>query len=57
MKPLPLCTLLAALLLAGCGGGSDVSWCFGTGSVSAGYNSTHCPPRPDDKPTDAPAAP
>ena len=39
-------SLLAALLLVGCGGGSEVSWCVGNGAggVSAGYNTTQCPP-------------
>jgi hypothetical protein len=39
---------LALGLLAGCGGG-EVSWCFsgGSGTVSAGYNSTDCPPDAD----------
>ena len=34
----------AALLLAGCGGGDNVSWCYANddGSVQAGYNSS-CP--------------
>ena len=37
---------LTTLLLVGCGGGSEVSWCIGSGSggVSAGYNATQCPP-------------
>ncbi|QTD46666.1 hypothetical protein [Ottowia testudinis] len=48
MIRLPPRALLAALLLAGCGGGSEVSWCFsdGSGAVSAGYNTTQCPPAP-----------
>ena len=38
--------LVAALLLAGCGGGTEASWCIGSGSggVSAGYNTDRCPP-------------
>ena len=41
-----LAAWLATLLLVGCGGGSEVSWCIGGGSggVSAGYNTTQCPP-------------
>ena len=51
-------TLTAAALLAGCGG--DASWCFndGSGRVSAGYNTTQCPPDPagqkQQTPQDAP---
>ena len=38
--------LATLLLLVGCGGGSEVSWCIGSGSggVSAGYNTSQCPP-------------
>ena len=46
--------LSAMLLLAGCGGGTEVSWCFGSGSVSAGHNSTQCPPNPDRKAGESP---
>ena len=44
-------SLLAALLLAGCGGGSEVSWCMGGGGsgVSAGYNTSQCPPESPTK--------
>jgi hypothetical protein len=41
--------VLATLLLAGCGGGSDVSWCFSGGAVSAGFNTAQCPPQTDQK--------
>ncbi|MDO5289781.1 MAG: hypothetical protein Q4F13_09135 [Pseudomonadota bacterium] len=39
-----LAPLAASALLAGCGDG--VSWCYGSGdgTVSAGYNTTQCPP-------------
>lgn len=36
--------LWAAGVLAGCGDGSTVSWCFGSPGVAAGYNTTDCPP-------------
>ena len=45
-----LAALLAAGALAGCGGGTDVSWCIGGDGFSAGYNTTHCPPKPNEKP-------
>lgn len=42
MKTAAFIALAAALLLAGCGGGDHVSWCYGSedGHVQAGYNSS-----------------
>lgn len=45
--------LLVCGVLAGCGGGTEVSWCLGGDGFSAGYNTTHCPPDPQEKPTEA----
>ena len=44
-----LCVLALGLWLAGCGGG-DLSWCLsnGSGSMSAGFNTSDCPPRGED---------
>ncbi|RRD55808.1 hypothetical protein EII20_13650 [Comamonadaceae bacterium OH2545_COT-014] len=43
----PLTPLAFSALLAACGG--DVAWCYSNdaGTVSAGYNTTHCPPQPE----------
>ena len=38
--------VLATLWLAGCGGGSEVAWCFSGGAVSAGFNAAQCAPQP-----------
>ena len=58
MTPGPRSRLLAAVLvaarvLAGCGGGTEVSWCLGGDGFSAGYNTSQCPPDPHDKPAEA----
>ena len=58
MTPGPRSRLLAAVIvaasvLAGCGGGTEVSWCLGGDGFSAGYNTSQCPPDPPDKPAEA----
>ena len=45
--------VLAASLLAACGGDTDVSWCIGGDGFSAGYNTAQCPPRPGEKPAES----
>lgn len=51
MKP-PLPRALALLLaaaLAGCGGGTEVSWCVGGDGFSAGFNAPDCQPNQPDQ--------
>ncbi|MDO5693039.1 MAG: hypothetical protein Q4G70_11275 [Pseudomonadota bacterium] len=57
MSPGPrrlLAALIAAVsVLAACGGDNRLSWCIDGDGYAAGYNTTHCPPEPHEKPAGA----